>query len=67
MVITKTVPVVALVKAGQIKEVGGRVTGRDGAFQGAFTGVNQLGQNILVGDDASKSSRSLLERSPRGL
>jgi hypothetical protein len=81
MIITKTVAVVALVKTGQTEEVGGRVTGRDGAFrgatdgggiviedcEGAFMGVNRLGQNILVGDDASKSLRSLLERSPRGL
>jgi hypothetical protein len=68
MVITKTVAVVALVKAGETEEVGGGVTGRDGAFrgttdsggvvvedrEGTFTGVNWLGQDILVGNDASK-------------
>jgi hypothetical protein len=56
MVITKTVAVVALVKACQAEEVGGRVARRDGAFggttdgggvvvedgEGAFTGVNGL-------------------------
>jgi hypothetical protein len=68
MVVTTTVAVVAVVKAGQTEEGGGGVTGRDRAFQGAtdgggiviedregaFKGVNRLGENILVGDDASK-------------
>ena len=68
MVVAKAVAMVALVKAGQSKEVGCRVTGGDGALggtangggvvvqdrEGTFAGVNRLGQNILVGDDASK-------------
>ena len=68
MVVAKAVTMVALVKAGQSKEVGGRGTGGDGAFggatngggvvvedrEGAFAGINRLSQNILVGHDASK-------------
>ena len=68
MVVAKAVTMVALVKAGQSKEVGGGGTGGDGAFggatngggvvvedrEGAFAGINRLSQNILVGDDASK-------------
>jgi hypothetical protein len=74
MVVMKTVTVVALVKTCETEEVGGGVAGRDGTFRGVtdgggvvpedrestFIGVNQLGQNILVSDDA----RSLLVRSP---
>jgi hypothetical protein len=68
VVVTKTVAVVALVKTSETEEVGDGVTGRDGTFGGttdgrgvvvedresAFTGVNRLGKNVLVGDDASK-------------
>jgi hypothetical protein len=67
----KAVAMMALVKtAHQAEEVGGRITGGDGAFggsaggrgvvveerEGAFTGINRLGEDVLVllGDDASK-------------
>ena len=68
MVVAKAVAMMALVKTAQTEEVGGRITGGDEAFggaadgrgvvveerEGAFTGINRLGEYVLVGDDASK-------------
>jgi hypothetical protein len=68
MVVTKAVAMMALVKTAQAEEVGGRVTGGDGAFggsahgggvvveerEGTFTGINRLREDALVGDVASK-------------
>jgi hypothetical protein len=68
MVVAKVVAMVELVKTAQAEEVGGTVTGGDGTFggsahgrgvvveerEGTFTGINRLGEYILVGDDASK-------------
>jgi hypothetical protein len=68
MVVVKAVAVMALVKTAQVEEVGGRITGGDGAFGGAahgrgvvieesegtFTSINRLGEYVLVGDDARK-------------
>jgi hypothetical protein len=68
VVIAKAVTVVALVKAGQTKEVGSGGTGGNGAFggtadsrgvviedgEGAFTGIHRLGENVLVGDNSGK-------------
>jgi hypothetical protein len=79
MVVMKTVAVVALVKTCETEEVGGGVAGRDGTFGGAtdgggvvvedhesaFMGVNRLGQNVLVGDDASKFEVTVGEVTPR--
>ena len=68
MVVTKAVAMMALVKTAQAEEVGGRVTGGDGTFggsahgggvvveerEGALTGIDRLGEDVLVGDDASQ-------------
>jgi hypothetical protein len=68
MVIAKAVAMMALVKTAQAEEVGGRITGGDGAFggsahgggvvieerEGTFTGINRLGEYVLVGNDTSK-------------
>jgi hypothetical protein len=79
MVVTKTVAMVALVKTGETEEVGGGVARGDGTFRdatdgggvvvenrkSAFTGVNRLGQNVLVSDDASKFEVAVGEVTPR--
>ena len=54
MVVSKAVAMVTLVKAAQTKEVGGRITGGDGAFGGAADGggiVIEEGESAFTGVD----------------
>jgi hypothetical protein len=68
VVVTHVISVVALMKTGKAKKISCRIAGSDGAFgdtadgrrvivekgEGAFAGINGLGENVLVGNDARK-------------